>query len=234
VSNRRRLRGGPAPQMPPHVRAVADQAATADGQVRGTVRAIMDAACPGSRFRQSGRVAYEVTSRLTDLVLARQLGLCPHLSWKAPAPAFWSAWAPGRLECLRCSSETAGRVCGTEEDRTCDACGRYDPDGVHPGWTVLPAMVGFDGACLPSIAATLGLCDACLAADRQPWEPPPAQEQARQAARRYLDGPHADPARVAAARAAGRDPEAELAAGFLALRGWRMQRPDDRWQAPGA
>jgi hypothetical protein len=111
-----------------------------------------------------GPVTRSLISRMHARGLAGQLTLCPHLTYTAPAPAYWVAWAPGRLRCLPCARAAAKRIKGTREDRRCDNCRTACPK-IHPDMAQLPAIVTdlppYPAGCIPPIAVMFGLCPAC-------------------------------------------------------------------------
>jgi hypothetical protein len=175
VSNRRRLPRRPPP-MPPHVRALADQAEAADSQIRRRLAGVMSRH-PGGVWKTSGGVTYTVLMRLQDRILTRALRRCPHLDWRSPSPTFWHAWDPGWLRCEPCQQAAARSIRGTPEDMRCDGCGAMCPDGLQSSFVTIPAAVAeLDGGRAthrPSIGAGYGLCDRCVAADAEPFTPLP-------------------------------------------------------------
>lgn len=96
-----------------------------------------------------GRWPY-LTERLQQTVVAFNSGqatVCPHL--RMPAVMHCTAKQPTALRCIPCAA--ASRT-DPVEDRTCDRCPTYDPEGVHPGLVQHgPILMGY------------GLCDGCLA-----------------------------------------------------------------------
>ena len=57
-----------------------------------------------------GPVFTAMIGRLRQRAITGQLTLCPHLSYDAPEPAVWCAWAPGRLRCASCAHTTQKRL----------------------------------------------------------------------------------------------------------------------------
>lgn len=96
-----------------------------------------------------GRWPY-LTERMQQTVKAfnsRRAALCPHLH--APAVMHCTAKQPTRLRCIPCAA--ASRP-DPVEDRTCDRCRSYNPDGVYPGLVQHgPILMGY------------GLCESCAA-----------------------------------------------------------------------
>lgn len=115
-----------------------------------------------------GPVARAVFERFIERMLSGQITLCPHLSWTAPQPTAWLAYAPGRLRCVPCTSGPARRIKGTREDYRCDHC-RQISRPIHSCIVQAPTVVvDLPGRleCLPPIAVHFGLCAACLRANR--------------------------------------------------------------------
>lgn len=117
-----------------------------------------------------GPVLQALIHRMQDRALTGQLTLCPHLSYTAPAPAVWTAWAPGRIRCAPCAAVTAKRIRGTREDRRCDHCRKVVP-AIHQCMAQLPPVVvdlpPYPPRCVPPVSVMFGLCPACQAADTQ-------------------------------------------------------------------
>jgi hypothetical protein len=120
------------------------------------------------QHRTPGPVYAALVARMRQRGIAGQLSLCPDLSYSAPEPAFWCAWAPGRLRCAACAAATQRRIRGTIEDRRCDNCRRIVPT-IHADMVQLPAVV-VDPAtgpakCVPPVTLMFGLCPPCQQAD---------------------------------------------------------------------
>lgn len=154
--------------------ALLDQA---DAATRHAVKILgaIAASDNGSRYRRGtpGPVMTAVVRKLTGRASSGRLTLCGHLSWAAPQPAFWTAWAPGRLRCAYCTETVQHRIRGTREDRRCDHC-RAVTRRIHPDRVQLPAIV-LDEAeprCLPPVIAIFGLCPDCHRADIAGTEQP--------------------------------------------------------------
>jgi hypothetical protein len=115
-----------------------------------------------------GPIMAALIRRLQQRATTAQLTLCPHLSWTAPEPSFWCAWAPGRLRCAACAQDTHDRIRGTAEDRRCDHCRRTVPS-IHPDMCQLPAIVvdlpPGPAKCVPPVTLMFGLCPRCQQAD---------------------------------------------------------------------
>lgn len=109
-------------------------------------------------------------SRVLDTAAAGHPTLCKHLSYTAPAVAFWVAHKPGKIRCADCAQTADRAVQGTREDRTCDHCRRVVPR-IYPNAALLPAAV-IDLAPLPltavpPIQVNYGLCPDCRHADHE-------------------------------------------------------------------
>jgi hypothetical protein len=121
------------------------------------------------RNTRPGPVFAAIIGRLRARALTGQLTLCPHLSWTAPEPAYWCAWAPGRLRCGGCACTTQKRIRGTIEDRRCDHCRKTRPT-IHPDMCQLPAVVvdfsPSPARCIPPVTLMFGLCPPCQQADK--------------------------------------------------------------------
>jgi hypothetical protein len=115
-----------------------------------------------------GPIMAALIRRLQQRAISGQLTLCPHLSYTAPEPAFWCAWAPGRLRCAACAEAAHKRIRGTREDRCCDHCRRTAPS-IHADMCQLPAIVvdlpPWAAKCVPPVTLMFGLCPACQQAD---------------------------------------------------------------------
>lgn len=127
--------------------AVRDQVQAASDHADRTL-ARMAADDNDGRGLRYGRWPY-LTEQLQHAVAAfnnRQAALCPHL--RAPAVMHCTASEPTTLRCIPCAGKLQAEP---REDRTCDRCRAYNPDGVYPG-------VVKHGP----ILMTYGLCDGCL------------------------------------------------------------------------
>lgn len=114
-----------------------------------------------------GPVHRALMARMHTRAITGQLTLCPDLSYDAPEPAFWCAWAPGRLRCSRCADTAGQRIHGTREDRRCDHC-RKIRSSIHRGAIELPPIVVDLPAkplCIPPVLMIFGLCPDCHNAD---------------------------------------------------------------------
>jgi hypothetical protein len=155
--------------MRPATAALLDQADAASIEAARILAAI--GALDGTPVchTRPGPVFTAIISRLRTRALTGQLTLCPHLSYTAPAPAYWCAWAPGRLRCAGCACQSQKRIRGTVEDRRCDHCRRTGRT-IHPDMCQLPAVVvdfSPDPAkCVPPVTLMFGLCPPCQQADK--------------------------------------------------------------------
>ena len=152
----------------PGTGALLDQADAASRHAAAILAAI--GALDGSPIRHTmpGPVFAAMIGRLRQRAISGQLTLCPHLSYTAPSPAAWCAWAPGRLRCSACAQATHARIRGTTEDRRCDHCRRVVPT-IHADMAQLPAIVvdlpPWPAECVPPVTLMFGLCPACQSAD---------------------------------------------------------------------
>jgi hypothetical protein len=127
-------------------------------------------AADGTPIRHTipGPIMAALIRRLQQRAITAQLTLCPHLSYDAPEPSFWCAWAPGRLRCSACAQATHDRIRGTVEDRRCDHCRKTVPR-IHTDMCQLPAIVvdlpPWPAKCVPPVTLMFGLCPTCQAAD---------------------------------------------------------------------
>lgn len=156
--------------MRPSTIALVDQAAAANRQAHNLIHGM--AAATGSTLHTvPGPITRSILGRLQQRGRTGQLTLCAHLSYDAPALAFWLAWAPGRLRCVDCASAVAKRIRGTREDRRCDHCKRYTPK-IHAASGHLPSVVvdlgGMTPAkAVPPITMLYGLCPTCQRFDAE-------------------------------------------------------------------
>lgn len=156
--------------MRPAATALLDQADAATAQA-GRIMSVL-AAAEGTPVRhvEPGPVFKVIIRRLQERAVAGQLTLCPHLSYTAPAPAFWCAWAPGRLRCAACAHTSNVRIRGTREDRRCDHCRRVG-DTIHADMAQLPAIVvdlpPWQPGCVPPVTLMFGLCPDCQRDDHE-------------------------------------------------------------------
>ena len=154
--------------MRPSTSALLDQADAATTHAHTIMATI--GAIGGNPVRHvvPGPIFRALIHRMQDRGLTGQLTLCPHLSYTAPSPAFWCAWAPGRLRCAACAHATQQRIRGTREDRRCDHCRAIVPK-IHADMAQLPAIVvdlpPWPAGCVPPVTLMFGLCPACQAAD---------------------------------------------------------------------
>ena len=154
--------------MRPATTALLDQADAASLDAHATMATI--AALDGNPIRHAipGPVIRKLIDRMQGRALDGQLTLCPHLSYTAPEPSFWCAWAPGRLRCSACAQATHARMRGTTEDRRCDHCRRVVPT-IHSDMAQLPAIVvdlpPWPAKCVPPVTLMFGLCPRCQQAD---------------------------------------------------------------------
>lgn len=152
----------------PGTGALVDQADAASRHAAAILATI--GALDGTPVRHElpGPVFTALIHRLQQRGMAGQLTLCQHLSYTAPAPSFWCAWAPGRLRCTACAHTANTRIRGTTEDRRCDNCRRIVPK-IHPDMAQLPAVVvdlpPYPAGCVPPVTLMFGLCPACQQAD---------------------------------------------------------------------
>jgi hypothetical protein len=153
----------------PGTAALLDQAEAATTDAARIMAAI--GALDGTPVRHtiSGPIFGAMIGRLRPRAITGQLTLCPHLSYDAPQPALWCAWAPGRLRCTPCAHTTQKRIKGTVEDRRCDHCRRTGPT-IHPDMAQLPAIVvdlpPWSAKCVPPVTLMFGLCPRCQQTDR--------------------------------------------------------------------
>lgn len=156
--------------MRPATTALADQADAATSQAAAIMAVIAAAEGTPVRHDTPGPVLKTIINRMQQRGLAGQLTLCPHLSYTAPSPAFWCAWAPGRLRCAPCAHAVNVRIRGTAEDRRCDHC-RRTGDTIHPDMAQLPAIVvdlpPWPAGCVPPVTLIFGLCPSCQQDDHR-------------------------------------------------------------------
>jgi hypothetical protein len=153
----------------PGVSALLDQADAAGADAARIMHLIGVLDGTPVQNRVPGPVYAALVSRMRQRGMAGQLTLCPHLSYTAPEPAFWVAWAPGRLRCPACAQTAHKRIRGTIEDRRCDHCHTVVPR-IHPDMVQLPAVVvdfmPGPAKCVPPVTLMFGLCPACQKADK--------------------------------------------------------------------
>lgn len=156
--------------MRPQVTALLDQADAAATHATQLMYLLAAAEGTAVLHEQPGRIFRAMISRMRQRAITGQATLCPHLSWTAPQPAFWCAWAPGRIRCAACAHQANLRVRGTLEDRRCDHCRTTGP-AIHPDMAQLPAVVvdlpPFPAGCVPPVTLMFGLCPACQLADKE-------------------------------------------------------------------
>jgi hypothetical protein len=152
----------------PATTALLDQAQAATAETTRIMTAL--AALEETRIHhvEPGPVHRALITRLRTKATTGQLTLCPDLSYDAPSPAFWVAWAPNKLRCARCADTAIRRIHGTHEDRRCDHCRKIDRV-IHRGAIELAAVVvdlPDRARCIPPVLMIFGLCPSCHAADR--------------------------------------------------------------------
>lgn len=156
--------------MRPQVTALLDQADAATTHATAIMATV--AKLDGGQVRHvtPGPVFQVLIDRMRQRALTGQLTLCPHLSYTSPSPAFWCAWAPGRLRCPACAHAVQKRIRGTREDRRCDHCRAVGPT-IHPDMAQLPAIVidlpPWRPGCVPPVTLLFGLCPACQRTDHE-------------------------------------------------------------------
>jgi hypothetical protein len=150
------------------VSALLDQAQAASGHALAVMQAAAIRDGTPVRHTPPGPVITAIITRMQQRALAGQLTLCSHLSFSAPEPAWWSAWAPGRLRCAPCTAAAARRIHGTREDRRCDHCRKTGPV-IHADMAQLPPVVvdlpPWPPKCVPPVTLVFGLCPACQKRD---------------------------------------------------------------------
>jgi hypothetical protein len=156
--------------MKPAIAALLDQADAAAAHAARVMHLLAEAEGGAVQHVQPGRIFRAIISRMQQCAITGQTTLCPHLTYTAPQPAFWCAWAPGRLRCAACAHQANLRVRGTPEDRRCDHCQKTTRT-IHPGIAQLPAIVvdlpPFPAGCVPPVTLMFGLCPACQLADKE-------------------------------------------------------------------
>lgn len=154
--------------MRPAVTALADQAHAASTSAHAAMAEAGRRAGTPIRYTEPGTIIKALIISMQARGITGQLTLCPHLSYGAPEPAFWCAWAPGRLRCAWCAQSTATRIRGTREDRRCDHC-RKTGRVIHSDMAQLPPVVvdlpPYPPKCVPPVTLMFGLCPACQATD---------------------------------------------------------------------
>lgn len=153
----------------PHITALADQLHAATADARQLFTALADQIGAQPVHTPPTPAVDTILTRLHNRLRAGRVTLCPHLSQHAPAPAWWPAWAPGRIRCPHCTTRAGQRIKNTTEDRTCDACRHIEPAGLYDGAILLPACLadlpGFLGV-WPPITVLFGLCTRCKTAQQ--------------------------------------------------------------------
>lgn len=149
--------------------ALLDQAEAASSHANAIMAAIASLDGTPVRHEEPGPVIKTLITRIEARGLTGQLTLCPHLSWTAPEPAFWCAWAPGRLRCASCARTVSLRIRGTREDLRCDRCRKTVPK-IHADMAQLPPVVvdlpPWPPGCVPPITMVFGLCPPCQRKDQ--------------------------------------------------------------------
>jgi hypothetical protein len=151
----------------PQTSALLDQANAANAETARIMAGLAALESTTVRNVVPGPIHQAILARFSVKALAGQLTLCPDLSYDAPQPSFWCAWAPGRIRCARCADTASRRIHGTAEDRRCDHCGKIRPS-IHRGAMELPPVVvdlPDKARCIPPVIAVFGLCPACHTAD---------------------------------------------------------------------
>jgi hypothetical protein len=151
----------------PAMLALVDQADAAGEHAAGIFAAMAELAGSTVVHEAPAAVTREIAGRLPARAAAGQVTVCPHLNPAAPAPAFWSAWAPGLLGCAPCAADAADAIKGTDEDRRCDSCGKLS-DLLHSEAVLLPPVVaelpGMLAASGP-VTVMYGICPGCRGGD---------------------------------------------------------------------
>lgn len=155
--------------MRPGTTALLDQAGAASGQAAEIMRTLARMNGSPVRCTEPGPVFRVIIDRMRQRGLDGQLTLCAHLSPSAPEPAFWCAWAPGRIRCAACAQAAQRRIHGTREDRRCDNCRAIGPT-IHADMAQLPPVVvdlpPWPPKCVPPVTLIFGLCPACQRTDQ--------------------------------------------------------------------
>lgn len=163
--------------MRPEITALIDQAGAASNDAAAILHTIARMRGDKIQHRHPGPVYAAIVAGLERRGLAGQITLCPHLSYSAPEPAYWCAWAPGRIRCAACAQATQRRIHGTEEDRRCDHCRTIGPT-IHADMAQLPPVVinlpPWPPKCIPPVTVLFGLCPACQREDQAAVEHPRA------------------------------------------------------------
>jgi hypothetical protein len=171
VSNH--ARRGPHRRPSPAATAQRDQADAAARHLLGVLHDRAQHIGQPVHHGTPGPVMDAVANRLAASwrarVLAAQPTLCPHLSYTAPSPAIWLAWAPELLRCPRCAEDEARRTHGTTEDQRCDSCARIVPV-IRACMVEIPPLIvdgpGYNEATSrPRALLQLGLCPDCFKAN---------------------------------------------------------------------
>ncbi len=130
--------------------ALADQAAAAQAHATATVRAL------AARTPRTALLAARwpfldwIAATAFRSVRSGTAHFCPHVDRARPSVLHVFAHEPATLRCVPCAEQHGRSIHGTLEDRTCDACGHVDPDGVFAGATAAgPLLLSF------------GLCQSC-------------------------------------------------------------------------
>jgi hypothetical protein len=152
----------------PAVSALLDQADAATAHAQAAMQLLAELDGTPVSHHEPGPVMKSLIARMHARGIAGQLTLCPHLSYTAPAPAFWCAWAPGRLRCAQCAHAANIRIRGTAEDRRCDRCRKVGRK-IHPDMAQLPPVVvdmpPWPPKCVPPVTVMFGLCPRCQQED---------------------------------------------------------------------
>jgi hypothetical protein len=142
----------------PATLALLDQARAASAEA---VRMVCDRATDTTTVRVGATVpghgARTVVARLEDRLSLGAVTYCPHIG--VMRPAFWVAFAPGKIRCAACAERAHARIRGTDEEFRCDCCGRIRRE-IHPVTVALHALV-IEGEVIPPVILTAGVCEAC-------------------------------------------------------------------------
>jgi hypothetical protein len=111
----------------------------------------LDGTPPGARV---------VVARFNEALEAGTLGMCAHVRLYAPRPAYWLAWAPGKLRCYDCMQTENKRIKGQKADFTCDACGHINRRFIQ-SLSQLTDPISYRQI-LISVYRVFGLCRRCL------------------------------------------------------------------------
>lgn len=115
-----------------------------------------------------GPASERMLGKYSQRALSGRLAMCPHIDPRAPQPAVWLAWAPGRIRCAPCAAKTAERVLSNESHR-CDHCHRIAVR-ITSVAIPLPAIVvnlpKLPAFAMPPVQIQFGLCLTCRKTDQ--------------------------------------------------------------------